>query len=80
MPDKSCLALQVSDNSIVILFLSQDSAEEIKLTFSKAKQIHALSFVMGEDYNLMVASNVSIDLYKVKPHKMKAKLVKNIMI
>ncbi len=36
--------------------------------------------MMGEDFNLMVASNVSIDLYKVKPHKMKAKLVKNIMI
>ena len=42
--------------------------------------IHALSFMMGEDFNLMVASNVSIDLYKVKPNKMKAKLVKNIMI
>jgi hypothetical protein len=79
-PDKSCIALQVSDNSLVLLFLKQDSAEEIKLTFSKAKMIHAMSFLTGEDFNFMVATNVSIDLYNVKTDKMKAKLIKNIQL
>jgi len=64
----------------VLLFLREDTAEEIKLTFSKAKMIHAISFCAGEDFNFFVASNSSIDLYNVKIGKMKAKLVKNILL
>lgn len=64
----------------MLLFLREDTAEEIKLTFSKAKMIHAISFCAGEDFNFFVASNSSIDLYNVKIGKMKAKLVKNILL
>ena len=64
----------------MLLFLREDTAEEIKLTFSKAKMIHAISFCAGEDFNFFVASNSSLDLYHVKPAKLKAKLVKNILL
>jgi hypothetical protein len=72
------LSLQISDNSLIILFLKEKSAEEVKLTFPKAKQIHAFSFLFGEDFNFFVASNIAIDLYDIKIAKQKAKLVKNI--
>eukprot|EP00347_Sterkiella_histriomuscorum_P024036 403332528 len=79
-PEKNCLALQISENSLVILFLKENQAEEIKLTFAKAKMIHAFSFLFGDDYNFFVATNISIDLYKVKIDSLKAKLVKNMVI
>lgn len=42
--------------------------------------IKAFSFLFGDDYNFFVATNISIDLYKVKIDQLKAKLVKNIVI
>lgn len=42
--------------------------------------IHAFSFLFGDDYNFFVATNISIDLYKVKIDSLKAKLVKNMVI
>lgn len=42
--------------------------------------IQAFSFLFGDDYNFFVATNISIDLYKVKIDSMKAKLVRNIVI
>lgn len=79
-PEKNCLALQITDNSLVILFLKENQAEEVKLTFAKARMIHAFSFLFGDDYNFFVATNISIDLYKVKMESLKAKLIKNISI
>jgi hypothetical protein len=32
-PEKTCFALQVSDNALILLFLKERAAEEIKLTF-----------------------------------------------
>jgi hypothetical protein len=54
---------------MIILFLKERAAEEIKLTFSKAKMIHAFSFLFGEDFNFFIATNISIDLYKIKLKK-----------
>jgi len=79
-PEKSCLALQVSENSLILLFLKERSAEEIKLTFQKAKSIMAFSFLFGDDFNFFIATNLSIDLYKIKLEKKESKLVKNIVI
>ena len=42
--------------------------------------IQAFSFLFGDDYNFFVATNISIDLYKIKVDSLKAKLVKNIVI
>lgn len=42
--------------------------------------IRAFSFVLGDDFNFFVASNLNIDLYEIKFDKVKAKLVKNISI
>jgi len=65
-PSKKCLAITISDNVLTLLFMSDDSAEEVKLTFSKAKIIHSFSFATGsEDFNFFVVTNLSIDLYKV---------------
>ena len=72
--------MQITDNSLVILFLKENQAEEIKLTFAKAKMIHAFTFLFGDDYNYFVATNISIDLYRIKIDALKAKLVKNIVI
>jgi hypothetical protein len=58
--------------------LKERAAEEIKLTFAKAKMIHAFSFLFGDDFNYFVATNLSIDLYKIKGLKQKAKIVKSI--
>lgn len=77
-PEKTCIALQVSEVTLILLFLKERSAEEVKLTFQKAKQIHAFSFIFGDDFNFFVATNFSIDLYKIKLGKQKAKLIKNI--
>lgn len=65
---------------MILLFLKERAAEEIKLTFSKAKMIHAFSFLFGDDFNYFVATNISIDLYKIKMDKQKAKIVKSIQI
>ena len=58
--------MQVADNSLIILFLKEKAAEEIKLTFPKAKLIQAFSFMLGDDFNFFVASNIAIDLYDIK--------------
>ena len=63
-----------------MLFLKEKAAEEIKLTFSKAKLIYAFSFLFGDDFNFFIATNISIDLYKIKLNKQKAKLVKNMAL
>ena len=42
--------------------------------------IHSFSFLFGDDYNYFVATNISIDLYRIKIDALKAKLVKNIVI
>ena len=60
--------------------MKEKAAEEIKLTFPKAKLLQAFSFLMGDDFNFFVASNIAIDLYDIKIQKQKAKLVKNISI
>ena len=59
--------------------MSDQAAEEGKLTFSKAKIIHAFSFATGsEDFNFFVVTNLSIDLYKVDVSNQRARIVKNI--
>lgn len=63
------MALQVFENSIILLFLKEKSAEEIKLTFPKAKNILAFSFLFGDDFNFFVATNISIDMYDIKISK-----------
>ncbi len=79
-PEKTCFALQVAENSLILLFLKERAAEEIKLTFQKAKAILAFSFLFGDDFNFFIATNVSIDLYKIKLDKKESKLVKNIVL
>lgn len=57
------MALQ--ENVLTMLFLNESAAEEVKLTFSKAKVIHAFSFVAGsDDFNFVIVTNLSIDLYR----------------
>lgn len=63
-----------------MLFIREKQAEEVKLVFPKAKMIRAFSFVLGDDFNFFVASNLNIDLYEIKFDKVKAKLVKNISL
>ena len=63
-----------------MLFLKERAAEEIKLTFQKAKSILAFSFLFGDDFNFFIATNISIDLYKIKLDKKESKLVKNIVL
>ena len=79
-PDKSCFALQIGENSLILLFLKEKTAEEMKLTFQKARTILAFSFVFGDDFNFFIATNVSIDLYKVKTDKKESKVIKNIVL
>jgi hypothetical protein len=65
-PTKKCLALSMIDNVLTLLFFSDTAAEEVKLTFSKAKIIHLFSFTTGnDDFNFFIVTNLSIDLYKV---------------
>ena len=64
----------------MLLFLKEKAAEEIKLTFQKAKMIHAFSFLFGDDFNYFVANNMSIELYKIKSDKQKAKVVRSISL
>jgi hypothetical protein len=64
----------------VLLFLKEKQAEEVKIGFPKAKQINAFSFLIGEDFNFFIATNLAIDLYDVKISKQKTKLIKNITL
>jgi hypothetical protein len=67
------------DNVLTLLFFSDTAAEEVKLTFSKAKVIHLFSFTTGnDDFNFFIVTNLSIDLYKVDVDQQRAKIVKNI--
>jgi hypothetical protein len=69
----------MTDNVLTLLFFSDSAAEEVKLTFSKAKIIHTFSFATGnDDFNFFIVNNLSIDLYKVDVEQQKAKIVKNI--
>lgn len=78
-PSKRCLALSLSENVLTLLFFSNDAAEEVKLTFSKAKVIHGFTFCAGsDDFNFFVVTNLSIDIYRVDIAGMKARIVKNI--
>lgn len=79
-PDKTCFALQISENSLILLFLKERTAEEMKLTFQKARAIMAFSFVFADDFNFFLATNISIDLYKIKVDKKESKVVKNIVL
>ena len=65
-PSKRCLALALQENVLTLLFLSEQAAEEVKLTFSKAKIIHGFTFTTGnDDFNFFIVTNLSIDLYRV---------------
>jgi hypothetical protein len=70
--------MQVGENQLNLLFLKEKQAEEVKLTFPKAKRILGFSFVFGDDFNFFVATNTSIDLYDISLSKQKAKVIKNI--
>ena len=66
---------------LTLLFLSDAAAEEVKLTFSKAKIIHGFSFTAGnDDFNFFIVTNLSIDLYRVDIANQKAKIIKNIAL
>jgi hypothetical protein len=78
-PTKKCLALKTQENVLTLLFLSDQAAEEVKLTFSRAKIIHGFTFCTGaEDFNFFIVTNLSIDLYRVDVVNQRAKIVKNI--
>mmetsp|Transcript_12351 Transcript_12351/g.8993 ORF Transcript_12351/g.8993 Transcript_12351/m.8993 type:complete len:207 (-) Transcript_12351:582-1202(-) len=82
-PSKTCLALQVAETTLVLLFLKEKSAEEVKLSYSKSKYLLGFSFACGDDFNFFVVSNSAIDLYEVKLQsgfKQRTKVVKNISI
>lgn len=50
-----------------LLFMNDQQAEEVKLTFAKAKIIHAFSFTAAsDDFNFFIVTNLSIDLYHVE--------------
>ena len=68
-PSKNCIAMQVGENQLNLLFLKEKQAEEVKLTFPKAKKILGFSFVFGDDFNFFVATNTSIDLYDISLSK-----------
>ena len=70
--------MQVGDTQLNLLFLKEKQAEEVKLTFPKAKKILGFSFVFGDDFNFFVATNLSIDLYEISLAKQKAKVIKSI--
>jgi len=36
-PSKQCLAIQHTDNGLILLFIKENQAEEVKLVFPKAK-------------------------------------------
>ena len=72
------MAMQVGPTQLNLLFLKEKQAEEVKLTFPKAKSILGFSFVFGEDFNFFVATNTQIDLYDISLSKQRAKVIKTI--
>ena len=52
----------------------------MRFQFPKATAILEMSFVIGEDFNFILATNNLITLYDVKLNKQKAKTVKQIAI
>ena len=70
--------MQVGETQLNLLFLKEKQAEEVKLTFPKAKKILGFSFVFGDEFNFFVATNTQIDLYDISLSKQKAKVIKNI--
>jgi len=79
-PSKTCLALQIAPTELTLLFLKQKQAEEVRFQFQKSTKILGFSFLLGDDFNFMVATNNLITLYDVKLNKQKAKTVKQIPI
>ena len=77
-PSKNCMAMQVAETQINLLFLKEKQAEEVKMNFSKSKKLLGFSFVFGEDFNFFVVTNAQIDLYEISLAKQRAKLVKSI--
>ncbi len=58
--------------------MSDSAAEEIKLTFPKAKLVQAFSFTgAGDDFNFIIVTSLSIDLYRVDVKEQRAKILKN---
>ena len=51
-PSKNCMAMQVGECQLNLLFLKEKQAEEVKLTFPKSKKILGFSFVFGDDFNI----------------------------
>ena len=70
--------MQVGENQLNLLFLKEKQAEEVKLTFPKAKKVLGFSFVFGEDFNFFVVTNIQIDLYDISITKQRAKVIKSI--
>ena len=40
----------------------------------------AFSFIFADDFNFFLATNISIDLYKIKVDKKESKVIKNIVL
>jgi len=77
-PTKKCLAIQLEETVLTLLFMAEAAAEEIKLTFPKTKAVQAFSFTgASDDFNFMVATSLSIDLYRVDVNEQRARILKN---
>ena len=71
--------MALEDNVLTLLFMSDSAAEEVKLTFSKAKVIHGFSFTGAcDEFNFFIVTNISIDLYRVEVKEQRARIIKNI--
>ena len=68
--------MQIGPIEMTLLFLKQKQAEEVRFQFPKATSIQAMSFVIADDFNFVLATNNLITLYDVKLNKQKAKTVK----
>ena len=72
--------MQIGPIEMTLLFLKQKQAEEVRFQFPKATSIQAMSFVIADDFNFVLATNNLITLYDVKLNKQKAKTVNQIPI
>ena len=68
-PSRTCLAMQIGPVEMTLLFLKQKQAEEVRFQFPKATSIQAMSFVIADDFNFVLATNNLITLYDVKLNK-----------
>lgn len=58
--------------------MKEKQAEEVKLTFPKAKKILGFSFLFCDDFNFFVVTNTQIDLYDISLSKQRAKVIKSL--